>query len=163
HRAVGRRGPLRRRRAVRGRRPLRRRRAVRRRGPFRRRCARRQRRRRARHPPRRMSTARSPGMQLIDMKDYGQAARLYWWTGAAPGVLALGWGITGVVRMEPAVLLQVLVGAAVAAVVGLFPVRIPNGKTSIAGAEIFIFLLLLVYGPAAAIIAASLEGMVASW
>jgi diguanylate cyclase (GGDEF)-like protein/PAS domain S-box-containing protein len=51
----------------------------------------------------------------------------------------------------------------VAAVVGLFPVRIPGAKTSIAGAEIFIFLVMLLYGPSAAVIAAAFEGFVASW
>jgi diguanylate cyclase (GGDEF)-like protein/PAS domain S-box-containing protein len=101
-------------------------------------------------------------MAFIDMKDYGPSAKLYWWTVTALGGIALAWAVPEVLRLEPAPLLQVLVGAAVAALVGLFPVRIPGGKTSIAGAEIFIFLLLLIHGPAAAILAASLEGIVAS-
>jgi len=102
-------------------------------------------------------------MAVIDMKDYGQSAKLYWWTVTALGCLAFAAGVTGVLRMEPAAMAQVLIGTAVAALVGFFPVRIPNSKTSIAGAEIFIFLLLLVHGPAAAILAASFEGLVASW
>ena len=101
-------------------------------------------------------------MVLIDMKDYGPAARLYWWTITSLGSLALAWGVTGVLRLEPALMLQVLIGAGITAVVGFFPVRIPGAKTSVAGAEIFIFLLLLVYGPAAAILAAALEAFVAS-
>ena len=99
---------------------------------------------------------------FIDMKDYGPAAKLYWWTVTLLGCLALAWGVTGVLRLEPALMLQVLIGAAVAAIVGFFPVRMPGSKTSIAGAEIFIFLLVFVYGPAAAILAASLEAFVAS-
>jgi PAS domain S-box-containing protein len=102
-------------------------------------------------------------MTLIDMKDYGSAARLYWWTVTSLGCLAFAWGVTGVAQLEPGLMVQVLIGAAVAALVGLFPVRIPGAKTSVAGAEIFIFLLLLVYGPAAAILAAALEAFVASW
>ncbi|MEO5694502.1 MAG: EAL domain-containing protein [Usitatibacter sp.] len=102
-------------------------------------------------------------MTMIDMKDYGQAAKLYWWTVTSLGFIAFAWGVTSVLRMDTAPMVQVLIATAVAALVGFFPVRIPNTKTSIAGAEIFIFLLLLVYGPAAAILAASFEGIVASW
>jgi diguanylate cyclase (GGDEF)-like protein/PAS domain S-box-containing protein len=102
-------------------------------------------------------------MAFIDMKDYGPSAKLYWWTVTSLGLLALAWGITGVARLEGGLMAQVLIGAAVAATVGLFPVRMPGTKTSIAGAEIFIFLLLFVYGPAAAILAASLEAFVASY
>jgi diguanylate cyclase (GGDEF)-like protein/PAS domain S-box-containing protein len=99
---------------------------------------------------------------LIDMKDYGPAAKLYWWTVTSLGFIAIAWALTGVLRLEPALMVQVLVGATVAAIVGLFPVRVPGAKTSIASAEIFIFLLLLVYGPAAAILASALEGVVAA-
>src|SRR5205814_137090 len=59
-------------------------------------------------------------------------------------------------------LLEVASGAAIAALSGLFPVRIPGTKTSLAGAELFIFLLLLVHGPAAATIAAAAEAAVGS-
>ena len=41
--------------------------------------------------------------------------------------------------------------------------RVPGAKTSIAGAEIFVFLLLLLYGPAAAAFAAAAEAAVGSW
>ncbi|HEX3098299.1 MAG TPA: EAL domain-containing protein [Usitatibacter sp.] len=102
-------------------------------------------------------------MRFIDMQDYNPVARRYWWTVTLLGTAALAWSIAGVVAIDGKFLLQVLVGAAVAAVVGLFPVRIPGAKTSIAGAEIFIFLVMLLYGPQAAVIAAALEGLVASW
>ena len=102
-------------------------------------------------------------MAFLDMKDYGASAKLYWWTVTSLGLLALAWGVNGIAIMEPTLQLQVLIGAAVAAIVGFFPVRIPGSKTSMASAEIFIFLLLFVYGPAAAIIAASLEAVVASY
>ena len=102
-------------------------------------------------------------MSLIDMQDYSPAARRYWWTVVFLGVWALIYAISQVARFEGMLLLQVLVGAAVAAIVGLFPVRIPGAKTAIAGGEIFIFLMMLVYGAPAAVLAAALEGAVASW
>jgi hypothetical protein len=46
---------------------------------------------------------------------------------------------------------------------GFFPVRIPRTKNSFAAGEIFIFLLLLMHGPAAAALAAAGEAGVGSW
>jgi diguanylate cyclase (GGDEF)-like protein/PAS domain S-box-containing protein len=100
---------------------------------------------------------------LIDMQDYTPAARAYWWVVAILGGLSIVYSLAVVVRMDLPSLAQVLVLAAVAAVVGLFPVRIPGAKTSFGGAEIFIFLSLVLYGPAAAVIATSLEGAVGAW
>ena len=102
-------------------------------------------------------------MSLIDMQDYSPAARRYWWVVVFLGVWALIYAVSQVARFEGMLLLQVLAGAAVAAIVGLFPVRIPGSKTAIAGGEIFIFLLLLLYGAPAAVLAAALEGAVASF
>src|SRR5512142_380912 len=102
-------------------------------------------------------------MRLIDMQDYNPAARRYWWAVTLLGTAALAYSIASVVAIDGKFLIQVLAGAAVAAIVGLFPVRIPGAKTSIAGAEIFIFLVLLLYGVQAAVIAAAFEGLVASW
>jgi len=100
---------------------------------------------------------------LIDMKDYTPAARRYWWSVVFLGVWALIYAIARVADFQGTVLLQVLVGALVAAIVGLFPVRVPGAKTAVAGGEIFIFLILMVYGAPAAVLAAALEGLVASW
>ena len=102
-------------------------------------------------------------MTLIDMKDYSTAARRYWWTVTTLGGAALAYSLYEVAGFEGAVLLQVLIGATVAAIVGFFPVRIPGAKSAIAGAEIFIFLVMLLYGPFAAVIAAALEGFVGAW
>ncbi len=99
-------------------------------------------------------------MPIIDMQDYNTAARRYWWTVTLLGMAALTHSLATVIAIDGKFLLQVLAGAIVAAVVGLFPVRIPGSKTSIAGAEIFIFLVMMLYGPAAAVIAAAFEGFV---
>jgi diguanylate cyclase (GGDEF)-like protein/PAS domain S-box-containing protein len=99
----------------------------------------------------------------IDMQDYTPAARAYWWVVVILGALAIGYSIVAVARLDVPSLAQVLVLAAVAAVVGLFPVRIPGAKTSFGGAEIFIFLSLLLYGAPAAVIATALEGAVGAW
>jgi len=102
-------------------------------------------------------------MNLIDMQDYTPAARIYWWTVVVLGVWALIFSVAMVSELPTVTLLQVLVGATVAAVVGFFPVRIPGAKTAIAGGEIFIFLVMLIYGAPAAVLAAAVEGAVAAW
>jgi diguanylate cyclase (GGDEF)-like protein/PAS domain S-box-containing protein len=102
-------------------------------------------------------------MAFLDMQDYTAAARRYWWLVALVGTVALGYSVMQLAQLPPIVLAQVIAGAAVAAIVGLFPVRIPGAKTAVAGGEIFIFLVLLLYGAPAAAIAAAVEGAVASW
>jgi hypothetical protein len=57
----------------------------------------------------------------------------------------------------------VLAGVALAMLAALFPVRIPRWKNSFTAGEIFIFLLLLMQGPAAATLAAAGEGLLGSW
>ena len=101
-------------------------------------------------------------MPLIDMHDYSAAARRYWAGITILGYTALAYSINRLLHLEAATLLAVLAGAALAAVVGLFPVRIPGTKTCIAGAEILILFMLMLFGPPAAVLAAALEGGIAS-
>ena len=101
-------------------------------------------------------------MSLIEMNDYPPRARAYWYAVTAAGAVALLYTFAQLAAMPGQVLLQVLLCSAVAAIVGLFPVRIPGAKTAVAGAEIFIFLTLMLFGPPAAVLAAALEGFVAA-
>ncbi|NJD88636.1 MAG: response regulator [Betaproteobacteria bacterium] len=109
--------------------------------------------------------AGKPGRAVfrLDMDDYSPQAKAYWWVTTVLGACVLGLALTQVAALESAALLQVAAGAIVAALIGMFPVRIPGSKTSLAGAEIFIFLLLLLHGPAACAVAAAAEAAVASW
>lgn len=100
---------------------------------------------------------------VLGMDDYTPQAKAYWWTTTLVGTAALGLALLEVSALDSAVMLQVACGIAIAALSGLFPVRIPGTKTSLAGAELFIFLLLLVHGPAAATIAAAAEAAVGSF
>jgi diguanylate cyclase (GGDEF)-like protein/PAS domain S-box-containing protein len=100
---------------------------------------------------------------LPRMDDYSPQAKAYWWATVSLGAAALVLAATRVAAMDRTAILQVAAGTAIAAVAGMFPVRIPAGKTSVAGAEIFIFLLLLIHGPWAAVIAAAAEAAIGSW
>ena len=96
------------------------------------------------------------------MPDYNRPATIYWWAMFALGAAALAASGLGVARLPTDVLLQVLIGCLVAMLAGLYPVRIPGSKNSFAAGEIFIFLLLLMHGPAAATLAAAGEAFVGS-
>ena len=91
------------------------------------------------------------------MPDYNRKATLYWWTVVALGGAALLDSAAAVAAAPAQALLQTVIGAAIAMLAGFFPVRIGRSKTSFAAGEVFIFLLLLLHGTAAATVAAGCE------
>ena len=97
------------------------------------------------------------------LPDYNRAAAAYWWVLAIAGALALGAAVTAVAALPWQTIGQILGGSMIAAFVGMFPLRIPKTKNSIAAGDIFIFLLLLVHGPHAAVIAATAEATACAW
>jgi diguanylate cyclase (GGDEF)-like protein/PAS domain S-box-containing protein len=97
------------------------------------------------------------------MPDYNAKATAYWWLVVVLGVSALGRAALEVSAFPTGSVVQVAVGIATAMLAGLFPVRIPRSKNSFAAGEIFIFLLLLQNGSAAATLAAGGEAMVGAW
>ena len=96
------------------------------------------------------------------MPDYNRKAAAYWWFMALLGLCSLGLALHHLAALPPAAQAQVAIGCAVAMLAGLYPVRIPGSKNSFAAGEIFIFLLLLMHGPSAAVLAAAGEAMVGS-
>jgi diguanylate cyclase (GGDEF)-like protein/PAS domain S-box-containing protein len=97
------------------------------------------------------------------MADYNERATAYWCGLTGLGTVALATAIVVLSQSSGHTLIPVLVGATVATLAGLVPVRIPGAKTSIAAGEIFIFLLLLIHGASAATVAAAAEAAVGSW
>jgi hypothetical protein len=97
------------------------------------------------------------------MHDYTPRAKAYWWVTTALGAAVLALSLAQVASLDQSTLLQIAVGVVIAALAGLFPVRMPGSRTSLAGAEILIFLLLLLHGPAAATLGAAAEAAVGSW
>src|SRR5262245_51989792 len=96
------------------------------------------------------------------MPDYNRKAAAYWWLMVLLGLVSLGLALAHVAAMPLAAQVRVAVGCAVAMLAGLYPVRIPGSKNSFAAGEIFIFLLLLMHGPSAAVLAAAGEALVGS-
>jgi diguanylate cyclase (GGDEF)-like protein/PAS domain S-box-containing protein len=97
------------------------------------------------------------------MPDYNRPAAWYWWTVVVAGGFLLAAALVSLATQPAQVWAQVAVGTAIAMLAGIFPVRIPGVKTSFAAGELFIFLLLLMHGPAAAVIAAAGEGFIGSY
>lgn len=97
------------------------------------------------------------------MPDYNVGATSYWWFMVLLGAGVLLHTLRVLLALPTEDLIRVGAGAGIAMLAGLFPVRIPRSKNSFAAGEIFIFLLLLMYGPAAAVLAAAGEGLIGSW
>jgi hypothetical protein len=91
------------------------------------------------------------------MNYYNTQARIYWSTTALLGFAVLAFAMTRVAALGISASIEVLIGALAAAVSGMFPIRIPGAKTSVAVADVFVFLLLVHFGPEAAAIAAAAE------
>ena len=97
------------------------------------------------------------------LPDYNPKATAYWWTVVVLGACALAVSLGLLARQPPLAWLQTAVGAAIAMLAGFFPVRVLRSKNSFAAGETFIFLLLLIHGPEAAVLAAVGEAAVGSW
>ena len=97
------------------------------------------------------------------MPDYNPKATAYWWTMVVLGGAVIAYSLVELRSLPLAVIAQIVAGGVLAAVAGFFPVRIPGSKNSFVAGEIFIFLLLLMHGPAAAIIAAAGEAFVGAY
>jgi diguanylate cyclase (GGDEF)-like protein/PAS domain S-box-containing protein len=97
------------------------------------------------------------------MPDYNRRATAYWWSMVGLGAAVLMHTLATLLAMPPSQQVQIGLGVLVAACAGFFPVRIPRSKNSFAAGEIFIFLLLLLHGPAAAILASTFEALIGAW
>jgi len=97
------------------------------------------------------------------MPDYSRQASVYWWTMVLGGGALLFACVAQLASQAPLVWLHVAVGMALAMLAGLFPVRIPGTRHSFVASDVFIFLLLLLHGPAAAAVAVAGEAAMGSF
>jgi diguanylate cyclase (GGDEF)-like protein/PAS domain S-box-containing protein len=102
-------------------------------------------------------------LHRVLMPDYNRTAAIYWYTVVLLGGATLACCAVVVAAEPRASWLGTAFGVAVAMLAAVFPVRIPRSKNSLAAGEIFVFLLLLLQGPAAATLAAAGEAAVGSY
>jgi len=100
---------------------------------------------------------------MLRMDDYNPNAKAYWWITAILGAAVIAFAAWSVFSLPAPSIAQVAVGVVIAGVSGAYPLRIPGRKTSITGAETFIFLVLMMNGPAAAALAAAAEAAAGSF
>jgi diguanylate cyclase (GGDEF)-like protein/PAS domain S-box-containing protein len=99
-------------------------------------------------------------MDAALMPDYNQKARIYWWTVVVLGMASIAYALVKVAALSTTLQLQVLAGMSLAIVAGFFPVQIPGSKNTFMAGEVFIFLLLFMFGVPAAVLATTGEGLV---
>ncbi|MBL8349268.1 MAG: EAL domain-containing protein [Burkholderiaceae bacterium] len=97
------------------------------------------------------------------LPDYNRKATVYWWIVVVAGALLLLAQLRALLALPAGDLGVALSGVALAMLAALFPIRIPRWKSAFTAGEIFIFLLLLLQGPAAATLAAAADGLLGSW
>ncbi len=97
------------------------------------------------------------------MPDYNRPAAFYWWLMVALGTAAQAFSLVALAGRPVQVLMQVAAGAALAMFAALLPVKIPRTNQFFTAGDVFIVLLALSGGPAAACVAAGLEALVSAW
>lgn len=96
------------------------------------------------------------------LHDYNPSATRFWLGVALAGALALVVCAAGIAQMETSDLWQVLGWTGLVAIAAAFPIQIPRSKHSIATGDVVVFLLLAMHGAPAAVLAAGIEGLIAS-
>jgi diguanylate cyclase (GGDEF)-like protein/PAS domain S-box-containing protein len=112
-------------------------------------------------------TAAAPGwrQRLLQahFRDYTPAAMRMWLAIALAGALALIAALVAMVSPSAPDRLHTMVALLFVVVAAWFPVQIPRTKYSIGAADVFVFLMLSVLGPPAAVLAVGLEGGIGAW
>jgi diguanylate cyclase (GGDEF)-like protein/PAS domain S-box-containing protein len=97
------------------------------------------------------------------LPDYNRKATAYWWAMVLLGGATIVHSLHQVAGLSGDTIWQPIAGIVIATLAGAFPLRIPRSTNSFAAGEIFIFLLLLLFGPPAAALASAGEAMIGSW
>src|SRR5258708_14469959 len=102
-------------------------------------------------------------LHRVLLPDYNLTAVGYWWTMVLLGAATIVYSLLRVSQLPTDTHWQLIACGVIATLAGAFPLRIPRSTNSFAAGEIFIFLLLLLHGPAAAALASAGEALVGSW
>ena len=100
------------------------------------------------------------------LHDYNAAATRRWLLILCGGAISLGLACTNLLLnggVSVGGWWTVGLSLAIVAVVAAFPVHIPRTKYSLSASDVFIFTLLALHGPALAVPAAAVEGVIGAW
>jgi diguanylate cyclase (GGDEF)-like protein len=98
------------------------------------------------------------------LPDYNAKAEAFWWATVGAGAATLVWAGAQTLRtLSGPEALHAATGIAMAMLVGFFPLRVPGTRHAFAAGEIFVFTLLLLYGPAVAVLGCAAEAAVGAF
>ena len=106
-----------------------------------------------------------PSLQRLNqalLPDYNRRAAVFWWLTVCAGAVAIGWSLWTLSHQTPDHVGQVVTGILLAVAAAFFPIMLPRTKSAFSAGEVFIFMLLLLHGPHAAVLAAAADAAVAS-
>jgi diguanylate cyclase (GGDEF)-like protein len=101
-------------------------------------------------------------LNQVLLPDYNKRATAFWWLTVSAGGTVIAWSLWTLVRQPTDHIGQVVTGILLAVAAAFFPILVPRTKTAFSAGEVFIFMLLLLHGPHAAVLAAAAEAAVAS-
>jgi diguanylate cyclase (GGDEF)-like protein len=96
------------------------------------------------------------------LPDYNRRAAVFWWLTVSAGSVGIAWALWSLVRSPADQVGQVVTGILLAVAAAFFPIVLPRTKSAFSAGEVFIFMLLLLHGTHAAMLAAAAEAAVAS-
>jgi diguanylate cyclase (GGDEF)-like protein/putative nucleotidyltransferase with HDIG domain len=99
---------------------------------------------------------------MIDMSDYGRAAKAYWVALVSAGALIVAWALSQCLSFTPTQGLQFLALASFVVIASSLPIRIPNTSASITAGDAFIFLGAILLGVPAALALGAIGALVSS-
>lgn len=94
------------------------------------------------------------------LHDYSPPAARMWWGIAAAGALALAYALVVFLAWPAERQVQVIAGVALVTAAAWLTVQLPRSRYSFSMGDAFNFTLLVMYGPAAAVLGAGVEGVV---
>jgi diguanylate cyclase (GGDEF)-like protein/PAS domain S-box-containing protein len=94
---------------------------------------------------------------MIDMRDYPPAAKAVWIVFALVGAAVIVWSAAGLRMLSQDLLLQCAVGTLCAVIASFFPIKQPGTTDAFSASDLFLFLILAIAGPAAAVVATAIE------
>jgi diguanylate cyclase (GGDEF)-like protein len=96
------------------------------------------------------------------LPDYNRRAAVFWWLTVSAGSVGIAWALWSLARSPADQVGQVVTGILLAVAAAFFPIVLPRTKSAFSAGEVFIFMLLLLHGTHAAMLAAAAEAAVAS-
>ena len=92
--------------------------------------------------------------------DYPPAAQAAWLAIAGTGAVALGWALRNLAALPDSVLVALVMALGLVTLASTLSLKLPRSSYALSASDVFIFGVLAALGPAAAVLAAGIDGIV---